>query len=89
MCDRLRSAGRAEQVGTIDPSEPEWAELLLHRPGVTGAGLVALGGAFNSTPPARRRAIELRYVRSVVRGEDMWLLVAPMRAVLARGNIKR
>ena len=80
---------RAEEVGSIDPRDPEWAEVLQHRPGATGAALVAFGGEFNRTPHATRRATELQHVRSGSRGKDLDVLRATARALVTRGNIKR
>jgi lipopolysaccharide/colanic/teichoic acid biosynthesis glycosyltransferase len=80
---------RAEEVGSIDPRHPEWAEVLRHRPGATSAALVVLGGDFNRTSHQRRRAIELQHVRSSARAKDLRVLRATARALVTRGNVKR
>jgi lipopolysaccharide/colanic/teichoic acid biosynthesis glycosyltransferase len=80
---------RAEEVGRIDPSEPEWAELLEVRPGVTSAAMVAFGGEYNTTPVPVRRERELGYTRSGSPTKDWRILRQTLRVVAARGNVKR
>jgi lipopolysaccharide/colanic/teichoic acid biosynthesis glycosyltransferase len=80
---------RAEELGTIDPRDPVWAEVLSVRPGATSAALVAFRGTFNQTPVEQRRERELHHLRTRGRLGDTKLLFRTAAALLTEGNLKR